>query len=203
MIYIYGDSHAGINFKNLKIDYTDLHYAAITMFRIGRDNIIINFNKDIIQKNDIIILSYGEIDCRCHIQRQIILGRNEDDIINELVTNYFNTIKNNMINIDAKIIIVGVIPPTKKNDYEKINGPVLHEFGFFGTDQDRVRYTKKINKLLEELSIENNYIYFNPYSYYERPDGTLKYELSDKLVHLGNNSYFLEKFDELYKKISE
>ena len=200
MIYIYGDSHAGINFQNLKLDNTNLHYSAITMFRIGRDNIIINFNKDIIQKNDIIILSYGEIDCRCHIYKQIISGRNEDDIINELVINYFNTIKNNILNIGAKIIIIGVIPPTKKNDYEKINGPVLHEFGFFGSDEDRVRYTKKINKLLEELSIINNYIYFNPYSYYERPDGTLKYELSDKLVHLGNNTFFLEKFIELYKK---
>jgi hypothetical protein len=201
MIYIYGDSHASINFKNLKLNYTDLHYSAITMFRIGRDNIIINFNKGIIQKNDVIILSYGEVDCRCHIQRQIILGRNEDDIINELVVNYFNTIKNNTVNIDSKIIIVGVIPPTKKNDYERINGPVLHEFPFLGSDEDRVRYTKKINKLLEELSIINNYIYFNPYSYYERLDGTFKYELSDKLVHLGNNSYFLEKFIELYNKL--
>jgi hypothetical protein len=201
MIYIYGDSHAGINFKNLKLDYTDLHYSSITMFRIGRDNIIINFNKDMLQNNDIIILSYGEIDCRCHIYKQIILGRNEDDIINELVVNYFNTIKNNILDIDAKIIIVGVIPPTKKNDYERINGPVLHEFPFLGSDEDRVRYTKKINKLLEEFSIINNYYYFNPYSYYERQDGTLKYELSDKLVHLGNNSYFLEKFIELYNKL--
>ena len=82
MIYIYGDSHAHFSFRNLKLDYTDLSHSAITMYRIGRDNIIINFNKDIIQKNDIIILSYGEIDCRCHIQRQLILGRNEDDIIN-------------------------------------------------------------------------------------------------------------------------
>jgi hypothetical protein len=201
MIYIYGDSHAGINFKNLKLDYIDLHCSAITMFRIGRDNIIINFNKDIIQKNDVIILLYGEIDCRCHIHKQIILGRNEDDIINELVTSYFNTINNNTLNIDAKIIIVGVIPPTIKNDYERINGPVLHEFGFLGSDEDRVRYTKKINKLLEEFSIINNYHYFNPYSYYERPDGTLKYELSDNLVHLGDNSYFLEKFNEFYNKL--
>jgi hypothetical protein len=202
MIYIYGDSHAYFSFRNLKLDHTDLSNSAITMYRIGRDNIIINFNKDIIQKNDIIILSYGEIDCRCHIQRQIISGRNEDDIINELVTNYFNTIKNNTLNIGAKIIIVGIISPTRKSDYQKINGPVLHEFGFLGSDEDRVRYTKKVNKLLEELSIKNNYIYFNPYSYYERPDGTLKYELSDKLVHLGDNSFFLEKFVELHKNIT-
>jgi hypothetical protein len=167
------------------------------MFRIGRDGIVINYNKDI-QKDDIVILSYGEVDCRCHIQRQIDLGNNEDDVINDLVCNYFNTIKQ----IDAKIIIVGVIPPTKQTDYETIHGPILHEFPFVGSDENRVRYTKKVNKLLEELSNINHYTYFNPYYYYERPDGTLKHELSDSIVHLGDNSFFLEKFIELYTKIS-
>ena len=199
MIYIYGDSHASFSFRNLTLNYKDLHCPSITMFRIGRDNIIINFNKDIIKKDDIIILSYGEIDCRCHIQRQINLGINEDNVINELVNNYFKTIKNITTNIGAKIIIVAIIPPTKQLDYEIIHGPILHEFPFVGSDESRVRYTNKTNKLLEEMSIKNNYIYFNPYSYYTKPDGTLKYELSDKIVHLGNNSFFLENFIDLYK----
>ena len=196
MIYIYGDSHASFSFRNLKLQHNNLHCSSITMFRIGRDGIIINFNKNI-QKGDIIILSYGEVDCRCHIQRQVNLGMKEDDVINELVSNYFKTIKN----IDATIIIVGVIPPTKQYDYERIHGPIIHEFPFVGSDEDRVRYTNKVNKLLEEFSIMNNYIYFNPYYYYERPDGTLKHELSDSIVHLSNNSFFLEKFNELYTNI--
>ena len=172
------------------------------MFRIGRDNIIINYDKDNIKKGDTIVLSYGEVDCRCHIQRQVNTGINEDDVINELVNNYFKTIKNNTIDIDAKIIIVAVIPPTRQYDCERILGPILHEFPFVGSDEDRVRYTNKVNTLLEKLSIINNYIYFNPYSYYERPDGTLKHELSDLNVHLGDNLVFLEKFTDLYTKIS-
>lgn len=43
--------------------------------------------------------------------------------------------------------------------------PILHEFPFIGTDEDRVRYTKKMNELLEKLSNKNGYIYFNPYDY--------------------------------------
>jgi hypothetical protein len=159
---------------------------------------IVNFNKDI--KQDIIVLVYGEVDCRCHIQKQINIGRNEDDVIYELVNNYFQTIKNNIT--QSKIIIVGVIPPTKQHDYEILHGPILHEFPFVGNDECRVRYTKKVNKLFEEFSKNNNYIYFNPYSYYERPDGTLKHELSDSNVHLGNNSVFLDKFYELYSQIN-
>jgi len=202
MIYIYGDSHAFFSFKNLKLDHKSFHRFSVTMFRICRDNIVINFDKDIIEKDDIIVLSYGEVDCRCHVQRQINLGINEDDVINNLVTNYFKTIKNNTENINAKIIIVGVIPPIKQCEHEIIHGPIRHEFPFVGSDEDRVRYTNKLNKLLEEFSIINNYNYFNPYSYYERPDGTLKFELSDTICHLKDNSFFLEKFIELYTKIS-
>ena len=86
---------------------------------------------------------------------------------------------------------------TKQSDYESLNGPITHEYPFVGTDEERVRYTSKMNKLLEEKSIENGYIYFNPYSYYTRLDGTLKFDFSDSTVHLRENSYFLEKFIEL------
>ena len=171
------------------------------MHRIGRDNHIVNFvNKENLQSNDIIILAYGEIDCRCHIQRQVDMGRNEDVIINELVTNYISTIKNNII-ANIKVIIVGVIPPTKQAEYEMRYGQITHEFPFVGSDDDRVRYTSKINNLLEAAAKNNNYIYFNPYSYYTRDDGTLKHELSDLGVHVGDNSQFLKSFMALYETI--
>jgi len=201
MIHIYGDSHANRSFKNLKLPYNDLHCNSITMFRIGRDNIIIRFSKNMIKNGDILVMVYGEVDCRCHIQRQVDLGRNEDDVINELVTNYFNTIKNNTVDLDVKIIIVGIIPTTKQYELESIHGPIRHEFPFVGSDKNRVIYTNKVNKLLEEFANKNNYIFFNPYSYYTREDGTLKFELSDSFGHLADNSVFLEKFVELYLQL--
>ena len=75
MIHIFGDSHSQFSFKNLNLQYTDNSQYSITMFRIGWDNIIINYNKNNIKPNDIIIIGYGEVDCRCHIQRQINLGK--------------------------------------------------------------------------------------------------------------------------------
>ena len=199
MIHIYGDSHALFSFKNIKLNCKDHHQSAITMFRIGRDNIIINFNEnDINSNNDLIVLCYGEIDSRCHVKRQIDNGVNEDDVIDDLVNKYYLTVISNIKKNYCKIMIVGVIPPTRKTDYETINGRILHEFPFIGSDEDRVRYTGKINKKLKELAELYNYIYFNPYSYYTRDDGTLKYELSDNLVHLGDNAEFLEKFYEVY-----
>ena len=97
MIHIFGDSHANFNFSNSK--YTNIlnHYQnSITMNRVGRDNLnFINFINYNIKNNDIIIYQFGEVDCRCHIARQLLLGRVLDDIINELVTNYINSIKLN------------------------------------------------------------------------------------------------------------
>jgi len=200
MIYVYGDSHAYTNFKKLPVPYIDHHQSNITMFRIGRDNRIINFNEQ--GEQSIICLVYGEIDCRCHIQKQINQGKDEDEIINELVERYVTTIQNNVTRYKA-IIIVGVIPPTKQNDYESLNGPITHEYPFVGTDEDRVRYTSKVNQLLQRACEQHNYYYFNPHTHYTQEDGTLQYEVSDKTVHLGDNSIFITKFMELYENIKK
>ena len=201
MIYIYGDRHAEFNFKRLNLPHINFSRANITMFRVGRDNSIINFNSDMHNKESIICICYGEIDCRCHIQREIDLGKNENDVISELVSNYFTTLKNN-VKEHKKIIIVGIIPPTLQNDYEQLHGPIMHEYQFVGSNENRVRYTEKMNYLIEKSCNINGYIYFNPFFYYTRPNGTLKHELSDTMVHLGENSFFLENFLELHDKIT-
>ena len=72
-IFIYGDSHAYFNFKNTP--YKNFYEVGITMYRIGRDNTIINFDPSMHTKNSIIVLNYGEIDCRNHIKKQIENGK--------------------------------------------------------------------------------------------------------------------------------
>jgi len=196
MIYLYGDSHISNGFKDLEIPYKDNFCPSVTMFRIGRDNKIINFNNNDHNENSIICIGYGEVDCRCHIQRQINLNNNEDDIIKNLIESYFSTIKNN-INKYFKIIIVGIIPPVIKEEYERFNGVITHEYPFVGSDKDRVRFTNKMNNLIKEYCDKNKFIYFCPYSYYTRENGTLKYELSDRTVHIKDTSYFLNEFYKL------
>lgn len=201
MIFLYGDSHANNSFKNLPISYRNYHQNSVTMFRVGRDKQIINFNREEHNSDSVICIAYGEVDCRCHIQRQINLGRQEDDVIEDLVRNYFDSITHNICKPYRAIIVVAVIPPTRRHDYESLHGPIQHEFPFIGTDEDRVRYTSKVNKKIEEYCTKTGYIYFNPYGHYMRDDGTLRYELSDNIVHLGDNSVFLEEFIKLYSMV--
>lgn len=200
MLYIYGDSHAKFSFKNTMIPHINYHHPSITMFRIGRDNMIVNYNSHEHDTNNTICCVYGEIDCRCHIQRQIDIGKDEDEVIEDLVSSYFTTLYNS-IRVYKQVIVTGVIPPTRQIDYEVVHGPIMHEFPFVGTDESRVRYTKKVNIMIDKLCNQYGYLYFNPYKYYERADGTLQYEYSDGTVHLGNNSFLLEQFVKLYDTI--
>ncbi len=199
MIKIYGDSHAAFSFRNLDLPNENYFESGITMHRIGRDQNIVNYNETINNDENIICFVYGEIDCRCHIQKQINLGFNKDDIIFNLVDNYFKTIDKK---IHSKhIIIVGVIPPTKQHECEFIHGPIQHEYPFVGTDEDRVNYTFEVNKLIQHYCNIYKYQYFNPYSYYENTDGTMNFKFSDNNVHLQENSFFLTQFKELYNKL--
>ena len=66
MIYIFGDSHAFFNMKGFTMPHMQL-YQSTTIFRIGRDNTIINFSDNYNNPDNIFILFYGEIDCICHI----------------------------------------------------------------------------------------------------------------------------------------
>ena len=54
-----------------------------------------------------------------------------------------------------------------------------------------------MNTLLEKRCKELNYQYFNPYNFYTRNDGCLKYEYSDNTVHLNNNIFFLNEFSKI------
>ena len=185
----------------------------ITMYRVGRDKEILEFDASEHNEQSILCFVYGEIDCRCHIHKQILRGRNEDDIIRELVTNYMGALQQT-IQDHMRIIVVGVIPPTTRSEYEGVHGSLVESerqyihgvdkqnlVPFLGTEAERVRYTTKVNALLEELCATHGYIYFNPYAYYTRADGTFTYELSDRWVHLGNNEVFLDAFMKLYARI--
>lgn len=158
------------------------------MHRVGRDNKIPNFDCTIHDENSTLLFCFGEVDCRCYIIKQTKLNKNINDIIHDLVINYVKTIQNAVIKYN-EIIIVGVIPPTKQNDYESVNGPITHEFPFIGSDEERVMCTMLINKKLkEECEKYNNFKYFYPYNKYENSDGTLNFSLSDNTVHVKENS---------------
>ena len=195
-IYIYGDSHARFNFENLSIPNINLNQNSITMFRIGRDNMIINFSNEHNGPNNTFILCYGEVDCRCHIGQQIRNRREIEEVCESLVSNYFNTIKNNITEY-KQIIICSIVPTMDQNYFESIYGPITHEFPFVGDDNERINNTNIINKKLKEYCEKYNFKFLDFNSEYSNSNGTLNVDDSDNIAHILKNEIIHKKLFEI------
>jgi hypothetical protein len=163
------------------------------MHRVGRDKFdFINFRSYNINNNDIVIYQFGEVDCRCHIGRQLLYGRQLDIIIDELIINYIDSIKINCDMYANIIIIICCIPPTMcQKYYEDLHGSITHQFPFIGNDSERILYTRLMNDVLKNKCRENNFIFLDYYDYYINDNNTLKIELSDNICHIDDNLYIL------------
>ena len=195
MIYLYGDSHVQHSFAKLTQPHQNLSQPSVTMFRVGRDKVIPNFDPNSHDEQSVVCFAYGEVDCRCHVQRQVDLGRGEDEVIHELVQAYVEALRSCM-GQRRLAVVVAVIPPTRRAAYEAVHGPIRHEFPFVGSDQDRARYTEKMNRAIQTLC-KGKFLFFDPYTHYTDPSGCLPYELSDGLVHVRDSRQVVHEFNQL------
>lgn len=198
-VHIFGDSHAVSSFCNqgyiehtwimeyqnklILVPYSIHWMGAITMYRIGRDGLsFLNIQKYNVQENDSAIFVFGEIDARCHIGKQ----RDNNDksleqVIDPLITNYLNSIQQNVQQYKRlNCIIFNILPPTD-NDWNS-------EYPYYGTLEDRVYITRACNKKLKDLCPQYGFKFLDIFELYTDGDGSLNYLISDSDVHL-NVSY--------------
>ena len=114
-------------------------------------------------------------------------------VIDEIIENYVNTIRNSVQFRDVRTCIYNVVPPSKKEDIpgESQGFPIL------GTNEERKTYVLYFNKRLNEKCIENGFTFFDIYDDYVDQDGFLKRELSDGNVHIGNGEFIVKKLASL------
>ena len=195
MIYLFGDSHCNNNFKNLPLPNMNLYRNSITMHRVGRDHLnFINWRMLNIADNDTVIYQFGEVDCRCHVGKQRLLGRDTVDIITELTQNYIMSILlNKQMYNNIKIIVCCIPPPIMCKDDTSRTESIINPYPVVGTDSDRVIYTKMANDYLCSYCKNVGFTFFDYYDYYADKDGLLRLELSDNICHIADNKYILEK----------
>jgi hypothetical protein len=195
MIYLIGDSHIDHYFANLDLPHVNCHQSDVTMHRIGRDNTLINFKDKYSSPNSTFVILYGEIDCRCHIYKQVLIGRNYKDICDLLVANYFTTISN-MIKCYKSIVICSIPPPVRLEDYSLKNNSANDTFPILGSDSERITYVTYMNSCIEQLCKKYGYTYLYINDYYKRDDGSFNYDLSDRSVHVSKqcNKYIIDLF---------
>lgn len=194
-IHTYGDSHASnhggwgdiIN-ENIKININ--HIEGKLAFSFGRDKMQVVNN---VNSGDVVIFCFGEIDCRCHINKY---EPNWKESIDALVQSYVENVHRNVMDIDGLITcIYNVVPPLERenplNLWTEV-WAVANGVPATGTDEDRKKYTEYMNLKLKEYCEKYSFIFFDIYDKYSDENGFLKRELSDTNCHIKNPIYIEE-----------
>lgn len=182
-VHVIGDSHSIYSFSGFEA-CVNHHLGPITMHRVGRDGLsFLNLQKLGVQENDTAIFVFGEIDVRCHIGKQHDLQqRGLDEIINTLVTKYIATIKDNCA-LYKKIncVVFAIVPPTVPNRTSA-------EFPTYGSLRGRIAITKKLNRTLSEMALQNGIYVLDVTDDYALADGSFDVAKRDDIVHIHPNS---------------
>lgn len=187
IIHTIGDSHCAAGWAGVATHIV----GPLLCYSFGIEKLqridIRDFN---IEDGDTIVFSLGEIDCRCHVHKYVNESVKYEDIIDDIVENYFEAIQLNIdvCNIKLKnICIYNVVPPIEKhNTLEYIDYP------FLGSDEERKKYVLYFNKKLKEKCFQKNYIFFDVYDKYIDKNGFLNKDLSDSNVHIKDATYIID-----------
>lgn len=184
VIHTFGDSHCYSGFGNIPNVRTH-HLGPKLCFSIGRDGIDIK-NGYNVNDGDTVIFCFGEIDCRCHIQKYVSTHQDYKQIIDDIVINYFTKIKHAVDAFDTTLtpVIYNVVPPVQK--YNTAENP---EYPYLGTDDERKVYVMYFNEKLQQKCVEFNYLFLNIYDKYVDDNGFLNKNLSDGNVHIRDEIY--------------
>ena len=183
-IHTIGDSHSCSGWTGI----IQHHLGPVLCYSFGKEKLnkcdIRDFN---IKDGDTIVFCLGEIDCRCHIHKYITDTITYQDIINNIVDNYFEAIELNVSISQIKlknICIYNVVPPIQTYTTWKNLEPL-----FLGTDEERKQYALYFNEKLKEKCTKKNYVFFDIYNNYIDQNGFLRKDLSDNNIHIGNGIY--------------
>lgn len=211
-IHTFGDSHAYYGWKDILpngfqrvlfntkrlfnpkkfIGIETHHLGPILCYTFGKDvfdRCDISQRKHKVKDGDIVIFSFGEIDCRCHINKYDFGSYKA--LIENIILKYYEAIEKNIKKCKAKIHTVCVynIPPPAVNKESNENP----NFPFVGDDLTRKKYHKYFNNKLLEYSQRYGYTFIDVYKEYSDKNGFLNERFSDGIIHI-DNPLFIKKF---------
>jgi hypothetical protein len=147
-----------------------------------------------VQDGDCVLFSFGEIDCRCHVHKFVTAEKGYQEVIDELVRNYFVAIKENVDKFRmVRTFVLSITAPVDKDDPTIKNCP---NYPFLGSNADRIRYVAHFNRRIRETCEAYGYTYFNAHDRYVGEDGLLRKELSDGYVHMRDTAGLVALLEE-------
>jgi len=201
VLHTFGDSHSSFGFKD--IENINIHWVGpLLCYTFGNKKIdALNIKDHGVNDNDTIIFCFGEIDCRAHIYKHVNENKTYQEIIDNIVENYFEAIKENISQYkNIKTVVYNVVPPsdvylihTKEEIETKVMIKNTNEIPWKGSNEDRKNYVIYFNLKIKELCIKYNYIFMDIYDKYSDNKGFLIREYSDKNVHI-TEPFFMKEF---------
>lgn len=172
-IYPVGDSHAWHCW--LKIPTASTYTVGpMTLYHFGSQKPIVT---EAIPLDKIVVFCWGEIDCRCHVNKHLPAI----PCIDELVANYREAIKANIVGRDpSKIWVYNVVPPAKDHPLDNPGFP------FLGTGEERRSYALYMNNRIRTMCAEEGWKFVDLYAFYSDSEGFLIPSMSDDQVHVSD-----------------
>jgi len=191
--HTFGDSHSSIPFSRIA-NVVAHHLGPILCYTVGRlkhdrTNGLNIANGYGVKDGDTVCFCYGEIDCRCHVNKHITQEKTYQQVIDEIVGNYFVALmENEKLVPNVRMVVYNVVPPCSRHDSE--DNPA---YPYCGSDEERKAYACYFNEAIRWHCGETGWTFLDVYDRYTDGRGLLSKTYSDGNVHI-NNPVFIEEF---------
>ncbi len=186
LVHVIGDSHV-VPFRG-SMPFLAHHLGAATAYNLNKKSSTTKSNEklfkviDKLGKKDIVMLSFGEIDCRIHIYYQYKKS-NERHSISELtdrtISNY-GEVTAQLKQRGVNFCVYCVSPATNVgNEYK---------YPFYGTVEVRSQINRMFNEKLKTFCEKNGYPFIDIYDRVADKDGLMLKEYASDEIHLNKKA---------------
>jgi hypothetical protein len=191
LIHVIGDSHV-VPFRG-NMPFLAHHLGAATAYNINRKNSTTGSNEklfkvmDKLGKKDIVMLSFGEIDCRIHIyyQHKKSNARHSiSELIDRTISNY-GEVMAQLKQRGVNFCVYCVSPATMVgNEYK---------YPFYGAPEVRSQINRMFNEKLRTFCEKSGYVFIDIYDRVADKDGLMLKEYAGDEIHLNKKAVRLVK----------
>jgi len=198
LVHVVGDSHV-VPFRG-SMPFLAHHFGATTAYNLPKKNSSTKSNEQLFKvinklgKRDIVMLSFGEIDCRIHIYYQHKKSNEKysvSDLIDRTISNY-GEVMAQLKERGVNFCVYCVSPAAKVgNEYK---------YPFYGTPEVRSQINRTFNEKLKAFCQKNGYRFIGIYDKVADENGFMLKEYAGDEIHLNRKAVRLVRA-ELREKI--
>lgn len=186
LIHVVGDSHV-VPFRG-SMPFLAHHLGAATAYNLNRKNSTTKSNEQLFKvinklgKRDLLMLSFGEIDCRIHIYYQYKKSDGKysiEESIDRTIANY-GEVMAQLKERGVNFCVYCVSPATKVgNEYK---------YPFYGTPEERSQINRMFNDKLRAFCEKNGYKFIDIYDKVADKNDLMLKEYASDDIHLNKKA---------------